>query len=125
MHGARGARRRRRRPRALTRPARVAAQGFSGADLSALVREAAMASLRDSLARERDGLAAEAACVAASHFERAFDKVFPSVSPRDRRMYASLRHKLRRVRMSKPAAGGGADGDGGDTPAAAGGDSAE
>lgn len=39
-----------------------------------------------------------AVCVTRPHFERAFAKVFPSVSRADRRMYELLRRKLSRAR---------------------------
>ena len=88
--------------------------GFSGADLSSLAREAAVAALQETMtAAPTDGASkpAEPApppCLVRAHFERAFELVQPSVSPQDEQRYRRLAEKLRRTR-SKPAA---ANGDG-------------
>lgn len=66
-------------------------EGFSGADLASLVREACVAALKmmtiDATPR-----------VTAAHFEEAFTKVQPSVSKADHARYDELRRKLRRER---------------------------
>ena len=99
--------------------------GFSGADLASLVREACVAALKGNIAaatahdeaRERARIAAgggeagaKAAAdaipaappplVTAAHFEEAFKRVQPSVSAADQRRYDELRRKLRRERGS-------------------------
>ena len=54
----------------------------SGADLAALVREAAVTALRESMARpETDG---DTTRVSRQHFNTAFDKIRPSVSEKVR-----------------------------------------
>jgi ribosome biogenesis ATPase len=68
-------------------------QGFSGADLAALVREAAVAAVR-----------AGDSAVAANHVEAALSKVFPSVSAADARTYAHLQRTLRARRSVLPPA---------------------
>jgi ribosome biogenesis ATPase len=73
--------------------------GFSGADLASLVREAATASLRRFLAQPADIVASSGVpAVKMEHFEEAFGKVFPSVSPADERKYMALQSSLRRSR---------------------------
>lgn len=79
---------------------------FSGADLAALVREAAMAAVRESI--ESDNLHASKSAlsthmqldpstliVSPAHIEAAFARVSPSVSPLDLASYEAL-HRLRR-----------------------------
>eukprot|EP00871_Galdieria_phlegrea_P000377 jgi/Galph1/133/GphlegSOOS_G4844.1 len=60
-------------------------KGFSGADLSALTREAATESLR--------GMRADATVtqIEMEHFQKALKKVRPSVSERDARLYEQMR----------------------------------
>lgn len=83
--------------------------GFSGADMAALVREAAVLALKESMARDalRDaeraaaGVAAvpgDRVLVRACHFEAAVRRVVPSVSKRDQRSYDALRGRLRSTR---------------------------
>ena len=107
--------------RALASDARCA--GFSGADLSALAREAAVAALQASMeAAATQAAATQAAADAGNegappaamvtprvcheHFERAFALVQPSVTPQDEQRYRRLAERLRRTRTapSKPAA---------------------
>lgn len=69
-------------------------QGFSGADLSSLVREAAVTALRSSIRAERASagagvFAGAQLVVSRADFEVAFRKVAPSVSRSDQRMYVS------------------------------------
>ena len=66
-------------------------EGFSGADLSALVREAAMFSYEETFASE----ALEMPRVFLRHFEAAFGEVFPSVNEEARRKYDQLQRRLR------------------------------
>ncbi|CEQ39170.1 SPOSA6832_00662, partial [Sporobolomyces salmonicolor] len=78
------------------------ADGLSGADLSALVREAAVASLREMFTSiDLDGPPLSAADVGASlakvemrHFEAALARANPSVSPQQRRRFEVLRRKF-------------------------------
>ena len=65
--------------------------GFSGADLASLVREACVAALKS--------MTLDASpTVTSAHFEEAFTKVQPSVSKADHARYDELRRKLRRER---------------------------
>lgn len=68
---------------------------FTGADLSALVREASVAALRQQLAAPQPASCSELR-VARQHFETAFEKVRPSVSKRDQLMYERLQQSLTR-----------------------------
>ncbi|DAZ93991.1 TPA: hypothetical protein N0F65_005502 [Lagenidium giganteum] len=68
-------------------------EGFSGADLSALVREAGIAALR-----EVDMMAPTDMAIEQRHFLRAFDTVFPSVSRADQRMFDKMKRGLRKSR---------------------------
>ena len=68
--------------------------GFSGADLAALVREACVAALKSMTADASTPL------VTMEHFQDAFTKVQPSVSKSDHARYDELRRKLRRERGS-------------------------
>ncbi|SNX82684.1 related to RIX7 - AAA-type ATPase required for biogenesis and nuclear export of 60S ribosomal subunits [Melanopsichium pennsylvanicum] len=111
-------------------------EGFSGADLAALVREAAVLALRqtilfrnsqsslslpevrkDKKGGEEEGLKV---MVMHSHFVAALSKIQPSVSAQQRRKYLSLRHKLQGSVPIEEGSGGrraaNYDGDGGDPP---------
>jgi hypothetical protein len=91
-------------------------EGFSGADLAGLLREAGTAALRRLLQGKMAGMEAKGAMAQARNvessllslsmdtqaplilncdFEVAFRKVFPSVSKRDLARYRSLQYKLR------------------------------
>lgn len=74
-------------------------EGFSGADLSALVREAGIAALR-----ETDLATATELSIQKRHFDRAFETVFPSVSRADQRMFDKMKKNLRKTRSSMTAA---------------------
>jgi ribosome biogenesis ATPase len=72
---------------------------FSGADLAALIREAAVGVLKEFFEREGSGGGGGAAAAprppAMRDFLAAFEKVHASVSPSDERMYDALRQRLR------------------------------
>jgi ribosome biogenesis ATPase len=70
--------------------------GFSGADMAALLREACVESLKESMALV--GAKGARLEVAARHFQAALQQVQPSVSRKDQRMYDALRYKLRSSR---------------------------
>lgn len=71
-------------------------EGFSGADLSALVREAGIAALREAdLAADVTELR-----IQQRHFQSAFEVVFPSVSRADQRMFDRMKKNLRKTRSS-------------------------
>jgi transitional endoplasmic reticulum ATPase len=69
------------------------AEGYSGADIEAICREAAIIALRDNI---------EATEVSRRDFENAMQRVSPSVSPQDDAVYQNFSKRLRRERMSVP-----------------------
>lgn len=76
--------------------------GFSGADIGALVREAAVAALRQalpsSIEEDTDEMVTTrekpVVLIKAAHFDKALSKVFPSVSSQQRRKYENLRNRF-------------------------------
>ena len=85
------------------------ANGFSGADCAALLREAGLAVLRDGVLRRtvddednknsNDEIANEAPLqITAHHFQYAFEHVLPSVSKKDQARYDKLRDRMARAR---------------------------
>ena len=78
--------------------------GFSGADLSALVREAGVSALRRAVydavgALRNEESDASDVFVTPDDFEKALQKIGPSVSPAQRRRYAAMRSKLAGVSL--------------------------
>lgn len=82
---------------------RTRCEGYSGADLAALVREAGVLSLRETLkaldvsdpfASSSPSPEATPARVTLSHINAALEKIVPSVSVAQRRKYESLRSKF-------------------------------
>jgi ribosome biogenesis ATPase len=69
------------------------ADGFSGADCAALLREAGLAVLKQSMENPETELR-----ITRKHFEYAFDHVMPSVSKKDQANYEKLRDRLARAR---------------------------
>ncbi|CAO3677665.1 unnamed protein product [Umbelopsis ramanniana] len=75
-------------------------EGFSGADLASLVREAAVAALRKTFylhsttLSEEDKNSQKEIFITLEDFNTAFQKVSPSVSKQDKRHYDTLRVKL-------------------------------
>jgi ribosome biogenesis ATPase len=69
--------------------------GFSGADLASLVREAATEALRQNLEQKDERIPV----VNASHFEIALRKVLPSVSKQDEQRYDMMQKQLHRSRI--------------------------
>lgn len=85
----------------------VRCNGFSGADLAALVREAAVGALQDAL-RQAEAMDVadadvEAVRVGMAHFDRALSNVSPSVSAAQRRRYEALRNRFAGQPVGKPA----------------------
>eukprot|EP00804_Cyclotella_cryptica_P009958 CCRYP_015401-RB/>CCRYP_015401-RB protein AED:0.06 eAED:0.06 QI:124/0.75/0.6/1/0.75/0.6/5/200/1001 len=85
------------------------ANGFSGADCAALLREAGLAVLRDGVlnrtsddSNAADGQIDEKVApplqITAEHFKYAFDHVLPSVSKKDQARYDRLRSRMARAR---------------------------
>ena len=72
-------------------------QGLTGADISSLVSEAAMAAIRRAVAQIEQGREdVEAAEVSYQDFLEALENVVPSVSPAEMRNYELLRENLRK-----------------------------
>lgn len=64
---------------------------FSGADLASLLREAAVAALRESMRHGTDS----AVSLETRHFDEAFSKVGPSVSYEDEHRFREVHKRLR------------------------------
>ena len=94
--------------------------GFSGADLAALVREACVLALKESIAAAGGasmGGGGAPPLVRPHHFGGAMQRVQPSVSRKDQRMYDALRLRLRSSRGHlRPEEGGAAATDAGALP---------
>jgi ribosome biogenesis ATPase len=76
-------------------------EGFSGADLAALVREASLQCLRETFKQPPPVEGAELSRVSAANFAAALSKTRPSVSASERRMFDKL---ARSLSSSMPAA---------------------
>ena len=80
--------------------------GFSGADLAALMREAGMCALKESLERDKvdsaaaggAALDADALMVGRQHVQAALRVVLPSVSAKDEKRYEVMASRLRQSR---------------------------
>ncbi|XP_049998797.1 nuclear valosin-containing protein-like isoform X3 [Alexandromys fortis] len=67
---------------------------YTGADLSALVREASLCALRQEMTGQRSAIGTGELKVSHKHFEEAFRKVKPSISVKDQMMYEALQRSL-------------------------------
>ena len=83
------------------------ADGFSGADCAALLREAGLAVLRDGIldrtttkqaGHAEDREESLPLQITSDHFKYAFDHVLPSVSKKDQARYDKLRDRMARAR---------------------------
>ncbi|XP_005187952.1 nuclear valosin-containing protein-like [Musca domestica] len=72
--------------------------GYTGADLAGLVRQASMMALKESLNNAEIKL--EDLCVCRDHFQKALKMLRPSVSAQDRKVYDKLRLKYAAPRVS-------------------------
>jgi len=72
------------------------ANGYSGADCAAVLREAGLAVLKENLANPNPEQ--HTLCIAARHFDYAFHHVLPSVSKKDQARYDRMRHRMARAR---------------------------
>ena len=70
------------------------ADGYSGADCAALLREAGLAVLKESIGDEQP----ESLAIFAEHFEYAFNHVVPSVSRKDQARYNRMRDRMAHAR---------------------------
>ncbi|KAH8398792.1 hypothetical protein KR222_003929 [Zaprionus bogoriensis] len=71
--------------------------GYTGADLAGLVKQASMYSLRQSL--NSGDTKVDDLCVNKQHFEEALKQLRPSVSEQDRKVYEKLRQKYAAPRL--------------------------
>ncbi|XP_073836026.1 nuclear valosin-containing protein-like smid [Musca autumnalis] len=72
--------------------------GYTGADLAGLVRQASMMALKESI--NNTELKLEDLCVTQEHFNKALKMLRPSVSAQDRKVYDKLRLKYAAPRVS-------------------------
>lgn len=75
------------------------ADGYSGADCAALLREAGLAVLKEDLAASAQEKKNDSdLCILPQHFDIAFDHVMPSVSKKDQARYDRMRDRMARAR---------------------------
>ncbi len=80
------------------------AEGYSGADCAALLREAGLAVLRDGVVLKNGDVTDENISttaplqITAEHFNYAFNHVMPSVSKKDQARYDKMRDRMARAR---------------------------
>jgi hypothetical protein len=75
------------------------AEGYSGADCAALLREAGLAVLKESMNTPSDQIPTRASlCITEAHFKYAFDHVVPSVSRKDQARYDRMRKRMAHAR---------------------------
>lgn len=72
------------------------ANGYSGADCAALLREAGLAVIKENLANPNK--TQHAVFIGARHFDYAFQHVLPSVSNKDQARYDRMRQRMARAR---------------------------
>jgi len=70
------------------------AEGYSGADCAALLREAGLAVLKESMDLKTE----QELCIHPRHFDYAFDHVLPSVTAKDQARYDKIRDRMARAR---------------------------
>ncbi|CAH0518117.1 unnamed protein product [Peronospora belbahrii] len=75
-------------------------EGFSGADLNALVREAGITALRETDFSNLETNATAVLGIEHHHFLASFDRVLPSVSRADQRMFDQMKKNLRKSRST-------------------------
>nr|BAT25230.1 host cell division cycle protein [Nitzschia sp. IriIs04] len=81
------------------------ADGYSGADCAALLREAGLAVLKEEMSASANAMDTEEEegeerniCITARHFDYAFDHVVPSVSRKDQARYNRMRDRMAHAR---------------------------
>lgn len=80
------------------------AEGYSGADCAALLREAGLAVMKEDFEAVGKGKPAGTIplCIMSKHFDAAFASVMPSVSKRDQARYDRIRDRMARARTRGP-----------------------
>jgi hypothetical protein len=74
------------------------AEGYSGADCAALLREAGLAVLKEDVGAVVVAGSSPALCIAQRHFDYAFSHVVPSVSRKDQARYDRMRNRMAHAR---------------------------
>ena len=78
------------------------ADGYSGADCAALLREAGLAVLKENIGKYTNGkldpMDTSRLCITKYHFNYAFDHVVPSVSKKDQARYDRIRDRMAHAR---------------------------
>jgi hypothetical protein len=78
------------------------ADGYSGADCAALLREAGLAVLKEDVDKKRNGkldpMDTSRLCISKHHFNYAFNHVVPSVSKKDQVRYDRIRDRMAHAR---------------------------
>ncbi|XP_038882465.1 cell division control protein 48 homolog C [Benincasa hispida] len=72
-----------------------ACENFSGADLAALMNEAAMAALEEKLTSDKSNIESASCTINMIHFERGLTKISPSVSEKQKHFYEILAKSLK------------------------------
>jgi transitional endoplasmic reticulum ATPase len=67
-------------------------KGYSGADIQGLVREAVLIALKESKMKATE--------VQKKHFEKAMEKILPSLSDEAEQSYSDFRKKMTEVKLS-------------------------
>jgi len=80
------------------------AEGYSGADCAALLREAGLAVMKEDFEAVGQGMPVGTVplCVMPRHFDAAFASVMPSVSKKDQARYDRIRDRMARARSRGP-----------------------
>jgi ribosome biogenesis ATPase len=74
------------------------AEGYSGADCAALLREAGLAVLKEDICRSKENSEDSTLCILPRHFDYAFRHVVPSVSRKDQALYNRMRDRMANAR---------------------------
>lgn len=74
------------------------AEGYSGADCAALLREAGLAVLKEDISTSSMDVDPTHLCITPRHFDYAFDHVVPSVSRKDQARYNRMRDRMAHAR---------------------------
>ena len=88
------------------------ADGYSGADCAALLREAGLAVLKENLGSPKHQRQVH---ISACHFDYAFRHVLPSVSKKDQARYDRMRDRMARARTRAGGVAGAIDEEDGQT----------
>lgn len=88
------------------------AEGYSGADCAALLREAGLAVLKEDIGSAANSDEQAPLCILPRHFDYAFQHVVPSVSRKDQARYNRMRDRMAHARSRGAVVGEAAQEDG-------------